>query len=585
MAKQSSFDLGDVLAGVLPVSESDTREQITYLDLTLLDEDTKNFYSVDGLDELAANIELIGLQQPLRVRANPDAPGRYVLVSGHRRRRAIRKLYDENPERWGTVPCIIEQSAGSAALQELRLIYANADTRKMSSADLSAQVERVERLLYQLKEEGYDFPGRMRDHVAQACKVSATKLATLKVIRENLIDTWKGCWKRKELSESAAYALAQLNPARQADIYAVTVAASEKEAHGVYESTVTQRDRDLSKIYAIRCKKTAGGGPCTNTGKMKEKLAKLSSWQATPCTQCCELCRDLISCSYACPKLASKQKQLKADEREAQKQAKAAREAADAPKIERVREVWRRWDTARRAAKKSMDKAFKAGDEYYSKTDDEKVAKIIDGTGKVSPGDYTPYSWTSITSLNAIVQCAELFGCSTDYLLGRTDVLTPEPEGSETASDEASDVILPPRVGCWHSGVSDLPINRHLLTWHLTNDGDVYRAAIWDGKRFVDTKAKHKELSGIQVARWMEIPPDNFSVQPTVQDVQLQFKNGTPDHECVCWCAFSFGEERIGCQAARWKNGAWLFYSINETIDAECVGWIELPDYEGVLRK
>lgn len=38
----------------------------------------------------------------------------------------------------------------------------------------------------ELKEEGVEFPGRMRDHVAEACKVSKSKIARLKVIREGL---------------------------------------------------------------------------------------------------------------------------------------------------------------------------------------------------------------------------------------------------------------------------------------------------------------------------------------------------------------------------------------------------------------
>ena len=65
----------------------------------------------------------------------------------------------------------------------------------------------------------------------------------------------------------------------------------------------------------------------------------------------------------------------------------------------------------------------------------------------------------------------------------------------------------------------------------------------------------------------------------------LQFRSGTPDHDCVCWCAFSFGNGESGCQAARWMGGKWHFYSIGADIDAECVGWIELPDYEGVLLR
>ena len=78
-------------AAVGNVSKSDTnRETIEYIGLDLIDDDPANFYRVDGLEELAANIELCGLQQPIRLR--PTEGGRYVIVSGHRRRAALALL-------------------------------------------------------------------------------------------------------------------------------------------------------------------------------------------------------------------------------------------------------------------------------------------------------------------------------------------------------------------------------------------------------------------------------------------------------------------------------------------------------------
>ena len=70
------------------VSGSDTgREQIEYIDIGLIDPDPDNFYSLDGIDELAGSIEMLGLQQPLLVRPAPE--GRYAVISGHRRRAAL----------------------------------------------------------------------------------------------------------------------------------------------------------------------------------------------------------------------------------------------------------------------------------------------------------------------------------------------------------------------------------------------------------------------------------------------------------------------------------------------------------------
>ena len=186
------------------VSKLDTsREAIEYISLDKLEADPGNFYRLTGLEDLAANIELCGLQQPVRVR--PTEGGRYMIVSGHRRRAALALLAKEDPERWAAVPCLVERDEVSPELRELRLILANSSTRVLSPAEVSKQAQRVETLLYQLKEQGYAFPGRMRDQVAAACKVSAPKLARLKVIREHLIPIYLEHFDRNVLSEQTAY--------------------------------------------------------------------------------------------------------------------------------------------------------------------------------------------------------------------------------------------------------------------------------------------------------------------------------------------------------------------------------------------
>ena len=88
----AKFDLASVLSDVSKLdtgSSTNGREQIEYIPLELIDPDPNNFYELSEVAELAANIELIGLQQPLRVRTNPDQPGHVMLVSGHRRRAAL----------------------------------------------------------------------------------------------------------------------------------------------------------------------------------------------------------------------------------------------------------------------------------------------------------------------------------------------------------------------------------------------------------------------------------------------------------------------------------------------------------------
>ena len=202
-----AFDITSVLKGV---SGPDIgKEQIEYIPVDQIDPDPNNFYSLEGLDELAGNIELIGLQQPLRVRPGED--GRFIVVSGHRRRAAILLIRDGGNEMFRDgVPCIVDRGEESPAMRELRLIYANASTRVMGPAEISKQAERTEMLLYQLKEEGIiEFPGRMRDHVAEACRISKTKLARLHAIRKNLVQPLLEEFDAGHLNESVAYRMSQ----------------------------------------------------------------------------------------------------------------------------------------------------------------------------------------------------------------------------------------------------------------------------------------------------------------------------------------------------------------------------------------
>ena len=53
-----AFDITSVLKGVSGPDAG--KEQIEYIPVDQIDPDPNNFYSLDGLDELAGNIELIG---------------------------------------------------------------------------------------------------------------------------------------------------------------------------------------------------------------------------------------------------------------------------------------------------------------------------------------------------------------------------------------------------------------------------------------------------------------------------------------------------------------------------------------------
>lgn len=206
MAKRA-FDLGAELrkAGGPTV---DTREQIEYIDLDRIDPDPENFYSLDGLDELAGSIELVGLQQPLRVRDGER--GHVIIVSGHRRRAACLMIRDGGSDMFKAgVPCIREKAEELPEMQELKLIFGNAQTRVMSAPEMSRQAVKTRDLLARLRDRGYDFPGRTRDLVASVLQTSDSRVGRLTAIREKLVPELLTKFDAGRIGETVAYRLSQ----------------------------------------------------------------------------------------------------------------------------------------------------------------------------------------------------------------------------------------------------------------------------------------------------------------------------------------------------------------------------------------
>ena len=414
------------------VSDPDTgREQIEYIDIGLLDSDEKNFYQLSELDKLAANIELVGLQQPLRVRVNPDAAGRFILVSGHRRRAALQKLVDDGAEQFRSVPCIRDAAEGSAAMQELRLIYANSDTRTMSMADLQSQAKRIEELLYQLKEkEGIEFPGRMRDHVAEICKISKSKLARLNAIDNRLAPVWRPWWKKGSLTEATAYRLSQMPAEHQTWIFETR--RDDDPTLYLYEGDVDAYGKRMETIDDITCTIGARSGmTCDNRERMYKKACTTDRYYTFYCTKCCNKCGNLATCKYACPRLKDKIQKLNTSARDQRRQEELAKEERERPKVQAIQRLWNRFGEARNAAGKTVKEYYRAAMMIYSRSDDEKVIKMECLEAKMNPQTNLPYGYSCyLSDVQRLVQVADLFGVSLDYLLCRTD----DPQGMGKAA-------------------------------------------------------------------------------------------------------------------------------------------------------
>ena len=499
MAKKT-FQLGDTLADVLgTVSVSDTApEQITMIELALIDGDEKNFYSTDGIDALAANIELVGLMDPLRVRENPDMPERYLVVSGHRRRLALLQLYEEDHEKWSKAACIVEKPAASAALQELRLIYANADTRKMSDADLARQTERVQELLAKLKDEGViEFSGRMRDVVAEACKVSATKLAELKVIRSRLNPEIRAYWESGKLNHASAYLIAKADELTQRQL-CTYIGANRLPGAGAW--WIENKMKTLERMTNRRCPAT--GDICSNSAIMIDKKFRNECSYCDCEYHCCADCPKLDRCKSVCSHQAEAQAKLREErrEREAEKRKKAAEREAIL-KAEREKDikkggaVWNRFDRAARAAG-VQPRELIALLTHCSKpeyVEDEEIAEYQDRVaGRFrDKGDYTASELSDsplwdLEDPEDYACAAEVLNCSVDYLLGLTDDLTPVGGGWISVEDR-----YPPE------GTYCLAVDK----WDVPMPSVYFRAA------FMEVESKNVATRRLKdIEYWMPLP-------------------------------------------------------------------------------
>lgn len=414
--------LAEALADKL-VPESGTKEKLEYIDIDDVRPDPRNFYELSDIDELAANIDLFGVQQPLRVRDDPTDPDKVILISGHRRRAAVAKLVQEGREDLRALPCIRERDAGSEALQELRLIYANSDTRRMTSAEISKQAERVEALLYQLKEEGYEFPGRMRDHVAEACKVSKSKLARLKVIREGLRTEWLALWGQGVLAEETAYQLSRMKPEHQAIAYRKATYKN-RRPENFYASEAENLSRRLTDLeeHCPACSKISPPGPCPHLRTMQERYVSENSWDIN-CQygRCCLRCDFISSCKAHCRAADDRKANIRQEQKEANARRKAEETKRDEPLRARNQVLWARIGEAMASAGKTVEELFAVQVRYYSDTVEQDFRKkAVPETGAHL---YESPFGTGIhaSDINRMIATADLLGVTLDWLLGRTE--------------------------------------------------------------------------------------------------------------------------------------------------------------------
>ena len=444
MSNETTRSLAEALRG----SGQGAREQIEYLPIALIDPDPDNFYSLDGLEELADSIATVGLIDPIRVRPNGE---RYTVTSGHRRRAAILLLIDSGEDHWReAVPCIVDRGETTPEFAELKLIYANSASRRLSSAEISRQAERVEELLVALKQKGFAFPGRMQDHVAQAMSVTSSKLKRLHAIRANAHEYVLDAYDQGKINESVAYELQQLSKEDQSLFMRTYL------KRGAWLGCLTAGNvEDFSllgkKLRNLKCKVTPGTVCSYGAQRLEVAYDRKTRFLDGRCRDghCCLGCPEIRTCEDCCPKChyaqqeAQHNHEIAAQERE--RQIEERNERISASQAAREAESTAIWMRVRKAAEKSGQPLHEALAQVFEDEDD-----LHDAMEFTEGRDVDASGWISDVIDCSLPELSDALHCSADFLLGRTE------ETAINTGAPVSELDTPP-APAWRTGDPEEP--------------------------------------------------------------------------------------------------------------------------------
>lgn len=458
--KKKGFDLAEKLKEVSKMDiGSEQRPQLEYIDIDLIDPDPDN-RKIDKIEEMIQNLHLVGLLQPLEVRPDPDHEGRYIAVSGHRRREAIKRMVADGEEDWRRVPCLVDPLEDSPAMRRLKLLSGNIVSQELTSAEMAKAAKDMEDCIYQLQEEGHEFPGKIRDYVANACGIAGSRVGRLKVIRERLYHGYTAEWETGKLPESTASVIAHFPRGFQERLYRVlSNLPGHASSAGQMERVLKKREEGWDWNPCLTC---PDGKSCKRGDVfLRRDCSVYGSDPICGGKTCCLECELAKRDWYPCEQMCSK--------------AKAARkEKNDAKKEKEKREQEKALKRNQRITQQNAQRLLRAI-EAAGLGDEKKIpwtdwwTCTVKGVREWAEGEFSQYPLRygpelEPKSCSNAVKVAKLLGVSTDWVLGVTDDLTsapasitPETQGvsapvSETAAPEdppESPAIPPSEVGKW----------------------------------------------------------------------------------------------------------------------------------------
>lgn len=204
-------------------AETSNRSEIQMIDFHQLIPNTKNFYGIREIEQLAHSMALSGTVEPLLVVRRDD--GNYNIISGERRFRAVSLRYERGELTSPDVPCLVHEAfSGDGKLtaemrENIAIVCANSYRQKTALEKLEEinVLEPIARIYYTDALADGSFSGAFRKYFAeQFLGMSSTSLQRLLVLRK-LCPEAREALQEGTISDTLASVLANRSPEEQQD--------------------------------------------------------------------------------------------------------------------------------------------------------------------------------------------------------------------------------------------------------------------------------------------------------------------------------------------------------------------------------
>ena len=241
MADLGFKGLGEMLGSVVSNTRSDS---IKMINIDELHDSEDNFFELNRIEELAESILLQGgVKENLIVRKLES--GGYEVISGHRRKAAVKYLIDKGENVAHMLPCL-EEEYSTDDEKMLNLIMMNVSQRQLSDSELFKSYEQINDILKRKKENGEKF-GKLREKIAESLGVSPAQVQKLQNVDNHAIHEIKEAVISGDVSLSTANAIAKLDSEEQKKLAEGNLSELKtKDVKKIQDDTVKRVDTDIS---------------------------------------------------------------------------------------------------------------------------------------------------------------------------------------------------------------------------------------------------------------------------------------------------------------------------------------------------